>query len=550
MLVWLGVLASCTPTPDVTMPDVTMPDEGRGGTSATVDIALARAQGRERAFEWEVFGPEAFARAAREGRLVLLHGAAEWCHWCHVMEETTYVDPRVGRLLRDRFVTIRVDVDSRPDLEERYEEWGWPATIILDPHAEELAKYRGYIPADRMVALLELLDDEAARAPGDATFPVEPSSPIAALPWVGANTAVRLDTYYDPEGGGWGFRQKAPIGLNVLWELRRHRRGDPKALGRAVSALEHHARLLDPVWGGIYQYATGGGWDEPHYEKLMSYQADNLAAFAAGYAATGDLRWRRAAEGIAAYLDRFLSDGQGAFWASQDADVGAHDPSIPFVEGDVYYRLPDAQRRARGTPRVDDHVYAEENGLAIWALCELFAATGERAIWDRAQQAAEEVWRSHVDADGGVAHDASDRGVRHLADAATLGFALARLSETAPESEAGARYRTHALTIAEWLEATLVAPSGALWAHTVDPNALGVFARRRQPHRANVTAARLYAALGRLTREARWDVAARRVLAGVARPVPLREQGRMVGGFLLALDEVGALTWPQHGQPR
>ena len=139
----LVVLAGCAPVTRARPPASNAPTQVRPGTPDDVNIALARASGRQRAFAWREFGPEAFAEAAREGRSILIHGAAEWCHWCHVMEETTYKDPRVGEILRDRFVTIRVDIDSRPDLEERYEEWGWPATIVLDPHAEELAKYRG-----------------------------------------------------------------------------------------------------------------------------------------------------------------------------------------------------------------------------------------------------------------------------------------------------------------------------------------------------------------------------------------------------------------------
>ena len=103
----------------------------REGTPPEVDIVRARERGLAQAFTWEEYGPDAFARAKREGRYVLIDGAAEWCHWCHVMDETTYRDPEVGRILHERFVTIRVDVDARPDLEERWSDWGWPATILL-----------------------------------------------------------------------------------------------------------------------------------------------------------------------------------------------------------------------------------------------------------------------------------------------------------------------------------------------------------------------------------------------------------------------------------
>jgi uncharacterized protein len=80
----------------------------------SVDIALARTRGQKRLFEWQPLTKAAFEQARRERRYVLLNSAAEWCHWCHVMDATTYKDPNIGRVLRDRFVTIRVDVDARP----------------------------------------------------------------------------------------------------------------------------------------------------------------------------------------------------------------------------------------------------------------------------------------------------------------------------------------------------------------------------------------------------------------------------------------------------
>src|SRR5690606_8267431 len=97
---------------------------------------------------------------------ILLHGAAVWCHWCHVMEAVTYRDPEVGALLKQRFIAIRVDIDSRPDIEQRYTEWGWPATIVFDPEANEIGKYRGFI---RPAELLGILRGAGAAASIDNT---------------------------------------------------------------------------------------------------------------------------------------------------------------------------------------------------------------------------------------------------------------------------------------------------------------------------------------------------------------------------------------------
>jgi uncharacterized protein YyaL (SSP411 family) len=106
------------------------------------------------ALTWGHLSAETFARARAERRIVLIDGSAQWCHWCRVMEATTYRDPEVRRLLAERFLPVKVDVDTRPDFEERYRAWGWPATVLLTPEAEEIGKYRGYVPPEKFLEIL------------------------------------------------------------------------------------------------------------------------------------------------------------------------------------------------------------------------------------------------------------------------------------------------------------------------------------------------------------------------------------------------------------
>src|SRR5262247_4097621 len=102
------------------------------------------------AIDWQPWSEKVFARAKAEQKLVLLDLGAVWCHWCHVMDEITYRDPEVIRLLRERYIAVRVDQDSRPYLSNRYEEYGWPATIVFKWDGSELARRRGYIPPKPM----------------------------------------------------------------------------------------------------------------------------------------------------------------------------------------------------------------------------------------------------------------------------------------------------------------------------------------------------------------------------------------------------------------
>jgi len=85
---------------------------------------------------------------------VIVDGGAGWCHWCREMDATSYRDPEVLRLIKDKYVTVKVDVDDEPAFERRYRDWGWPATVIMSADAEEIAKYRGFMPAQRLAEVL------------------------------------------------------------------------------------------------------------------------------------------------------------------------------------------------------------------------------------------------------------------------------------------------------------------------------------------------------------------------------------------------------------
>lgn len=514
-------------------------------TPPEVNIALARSREQTARFTWEAWSPESFERARRERRFLLIDGAAEWCHWCHVMDETTYLDPEVGRLLSERFVAIKVNIDERPDLAERYGNWGWPATIVLSPDAEELGKYGGYLPAERLRGILARVGELSA--PGAGPRPGDTPAPVEALGWLAARSQHDLDAYYDPELGGWGRRQKAALGANVEFELVRASHGDRQAQARALFSVRQHRALIDPVWGGVYQYSAGRGWNEPHFEKLMPFQTSNLEACARASAASGDQAALADARQIAAYIERFLTDPAGGFYASQDADVNAHDRTAPFVDGHTFYARDDAGRRALGAPRVDHNLYPHENGLAIAAFVTLAQVTREAAPLQLARRAADRMLRDNVLPGGEVKREAPGLGkVRLLADAASLGWGLARLAEATGE----APYREAAARVVAVMLRDLSDTTGALLERTVDPSAVGVFARRDQPFVHNVTAARALSAVARVTGLAGLREQARKVLAAASTPRAIDEAGRNLGAYLLALDEAGAIHWPGRDAPR
>jgi uncharacterized protein YyaL (SSP411 family) len=500
---------------------------------------------------WADLTPATLAKAKAERKFVVLDGSAEWCHWCHVMEAETYHDPEVRKILDAHFIAVKVDVDARPDIQERYGDWGWPATVIFSPDATELGKFRGYIePAKFTEILKEVVAGGAAQASGAAgargaaKTKQAPRSALSEeeLAWIQRSVELELEDYWDEDQGGWGRKQKASLGWDNAWALVKASRGDERAKKRIVFTLDQQSKLLDPVWGGIYQYSAARDWDSPHFEKLMTFQAPALDNYARAYELTHDDKQLARAKAMLGYIDRFLKGPEGGFYTTQDADLNAHDRTKPFMDGHVYYAKNEKERLAAGVPRVDTHEYGRENGLAIAAYATMYEVTKDPAVLASAEKAAKRVLATHAGAHGGITHDRTDpehpAKILYLSDNAAFGFALIRLYEVTKDAE----YLKHARAIADFMLADLTdADGGGLFGSTADPDAVGVFATRRVPFEDDVMALRFLAHLARAAKDAKYRVAIDRTLRAVMTPDEIKARGRFLGDILLALDETKAV---------
>ena len=306
---------------------------------------------------------------------------------------------------------------------------------------------------------------------------------------------------------------------------------------QVLFTLEKQRTLVDPVWGGLYQYSAASDWEHPHFEKLMTFQAGALDNYAEAYALTHEAKWLDVARATRGYIDRFLTSPEGGFYATQDADLNAHEPGKRFMTGHEYYALDDAHRRAIGIPRVDAHEYGKENGLAIAAYVMLFEATSDASALAAAERAARRVLATHMTPRGGITHDAGERptAILHLADNAAFGLALMRLYEATHRDE----YLAAAVQLGDLILRDLTdSERGGFFASGVDPDAVGVFAVRRKPFEDNVAAVRLLARLARVKKdEPRYPAAIGAALRAVATPDGIKGRGRVLGDFLLALEE-------------
>ena len=373
--------------------------------------------------EWQAYSPAAFEQAASQDRLILLDLIAVWCHWCHVMEATTYADRSVIDQIERHYVAVQADHDARPDLAERYRDYGCPATIILTADGRELVKRAGYIAPDKMAMLLQRTATggrEAAGSPG-----ISPG--MASSPALDAGLRDTLErrhvAAYDLQQGGLALQQKFLDADTVEWDLHLARAGDADAGRRARGFLDAALALIDPAFGGAYQYSTHGDWVHPHYEKIMSTQAAYLRAYSLGYRQFRDPRYRLAAEQVAAWLREFMQAPNGGFYTSQDADLQqgtkAHD----------YFALDRERRLQQGLPRIDRNQYADANGRAIEGLATLYQVTGNKTYLGSAVGALDWVLRNRRAEQGGYRHATVDTAGPYLADSLHIGRALLAIHE-------------------------------------------------------------------------------------------------------------------------
>ena len=468
------------------------------GTTASM---VARADG----IAWQPWSEQVFAEAERDGRLVLLDMEAVWCHWCHVMDETTYRDPAVVKLMNEHFIAIKVDQDGNPALSQRYEDWGWPATILFDGKGRELDKERGYVEPAKMAQLLQTLVDKPE------PIPVIPVSKPARLALLTAQQKQvlgdRLETAYDSERGGWGNRHKFLQADALDYLLLKVAAGDATATERVRQTMLNARAIIDPVWGGIFQYSDDGTWNSPHYEKIMSSQANAVRLYATAYALLGDREFRAAAEQIAGYMLAHLKAPGGSFYPSQDADLSAE------MKGKRFYGLHDQERRKLGEPRIDRNLYAREAGWAISAFVALHEATGDEQWLTPALDAARWAIAQRLSPTGGWRHDAEDKGGPFM----TTNLAMANATLDLYRVTADRIWLDLTQQVADFMVEKLEDESvGGFALAPVPAGATGVMAQPVKHFDDNTSAVRFYNALAHYTGDARYAAIAKRTMAYLA----------------------------------
>ena len=216
---------------------------------------------------------------------------------------------------------------------------------------------------------------------------------------------------------------KSPIKFldrdSIEYSLVKAGQGDQVERAMACITLNNALSLIDPVWGGMYQYSTKE-WDSPHHKKTMANQAGCLRLYALAYGLLGNKNYLDAAFRIRDYLQSFLLSESGGFYSEQS-------DYIEGIEPFAYFKLSDTQRRSHGIPCINKHRYARENGWAIEALCTLYEFSGDNLSLDLAINAANWITKHRLLPDGGFKHDKFHTTAPCLSDTLAMGRAMLQL---------------------------------------------------------------------------------------------------------------------------
>ena len=333
--------------------------------------------------DWLPWGDEAWAHAKSEGKLVIVSVGYSACHWCHVMEHETFEDEGASEFMNAHFVSVKVDREERPDVDQVYmdavqlmtKRGGWPLNCVALPDGRPI--WGGtYFPKERWLAglnaVLEVWREEPAKV---EAYAEQLAQAVAAMDDAGRDARVdgglvmgagaddlvqRADQQmitglenwsraWDPVHGGTVGAPKFPLPCQIDFLLRVGDGGDwtsgwEKRAGeqarRTLRAMERGG-IHDHVGGGFARYSVDERWHVPHFEKMLYDNAQMLACLADAWVRHPHPSLQRAAEGIVRFLERELDDPSGGFRSAMDADSdGAEGTYYVWREDDLEAALP------------------------------------------------------------------------------------------------------------------------------------------------------------------------------------------------------------------
>ena len=303
--------------------------------------------------DWYPWGEEAFAISREQNKPVLLSIGYSACHWCHVMAHESFEDEEIARLMNDNFVNIKVDREERPDLDQIYmnavqmmtHHGGWPMTVFLTPDAIPFYGGTYFPPQDRynmpgfprvLISVAEAYKDRRSdiaqtsdQLLNELRRLSETSGSEQSIEKELLDAAfVGITRGYDPVNGGFGGAPKFPPAMTLEFLLRTFvRTGNADALEmvRTTTTKMAYGGMYDQLGGGFHRYSTDAKWLVPHFEKMLYDNALLSRVYLHYYQVSQDELARETTKGILDYVIREMTNDEGGFYSTQDADSEGHE---------------------------------------------------------------------------------------------------------------------------------------------------------------------------------------------------------------------------------
>jgi uncharacterized protein YyaL (SSP411 family) len=351
--------------------------------------------------DWFPWGEEAFKKSRKEDKPIFLSVGYSTCHWCHVMEHESFESAAIAAFLNEHFVSIKVDREERPDVDQVYMTFvqattghgGWPMSVWLTPELRpftggtyfpptDMPGRPGFITVLRRIAELwktdrKQIEDKAQsllaalrEAETDAVAAGADEWDVAKTVQLGLSQYTRM---FDSREGGFGGAPKFPRPVNLQFLLHLAAKKEPSQLdadtarGMALYTLRKMAAggMHDHLGGGFHRYSVDAEWHVPHFEKMLYDQAQLAQVYLTAYQISNDAVFAKIAGNVLHYVQHDLTSPEGGFFSAEDADSLPKKDAPKKSEGAFYIWSHDEISEVLGEDRLDEFCAtfgAEPNG--------------------------------------------------------------------------------------------------------------------------------------------------------------------------------------------